>query len=632
MTLASIRTCAPKQLVRRARHWAAFSFVLAPLLIASLLVAPAAHAAILLFADGFESGNLSAWTSVQTGADGTATAQSVTVKTGTYAARLAATTTSGSFAYARESLANAQTDVTASGDFQVQSIGKNGGSVPILSLFGASGTKLASVNRQNKSGNILVSYGGTRTTTAASLPLNTWAQLQVHLVATGAATGTVDVVVNGATVYHSTTATLPATGFSSVQIGNETAAQAFAIVADNISVGWGSPPTNTSPPTISGNAVKGYTLTAGPGTWSGTAPITYTNQWRRCDGGGANCADVAGATGSTYVLGPADVGATMRVTVTATNAVGTSSAVSAATAVVAASASPPTNTALPTISGTPTQGSTLTASPGTWSGTAPITYGYQWQRCDSGGANCNAVSGATSSAYTLGAADVNTTMRVVVTATNFAGSGVATSNPTAVVQSGSTQSGLVALWHMDETSGSVMHDSVAGHDGTAFSVALGQPGFLGTAFGFNGTSSYVSVPSASDLNAGSLDITITIHLKTTRAPSTPDWDLIRKGYADASGGLFKMEYQPSGQATCGFKGTVDHDSLTAGPALNDGTWHTVQCVKTSSSIKVIVDGQTFSKSATIGSIVNTESVLIGAHGAGSELFNGSLDEASIQIG
>ena len=93
-----------------------------------------------------------------------------------------------------------------------------------------------------------------------------------------------------------------------------------------------------------------------------------------------------------------------------------------------------------------------------------------------------------------------------------------------------------------------------------------------------------------------------------------------------------MEYQPSGQATCGFKGTVDHDSLTAGPALNDGTWHTVQCVKTSSSIKVIVDGQTFSKSATIGSIVNTESVLIGAHGAGSELFNGSLDEASIQIG
>src|SRR5204862_73686 len=85
--------------------------------------------------------------------------------------------------------------------------------------------------------------------------------------------------------------------------------------------------------------------------------------------------------------------------------------------------------------------------------------------------------------------------------------------------------------HMDETSGSVMHDSVAGHDGTLFSVALGQPGFLGAAFGFNGSSSYVSVPSASDLNPGSSNITITIHLKTTSAPATPDWDLIRKGNA-----------------------------------------------------------------------------------------------------
>src|SRR5207248_675430 len=168
----------------------------------------------------------------------------------------------------------------------------------------------------------------------------------------------------------------------------------------------------------------------------------------------------------------------------------------------------PVNTSPPTISGIAVQGSTLTASPGTWSGTAPTTYAYQWRGCDSAGANCSDVAGATATTYLLGSADVGHTMRVVETATNSRGSVVASSNPTAVVQSGSTQSGLVALWHMDETSGSVMHDSIAGHDGTAFSVALGQPGFLGTAFGFNGTSSYVSVPSASDLNAGSLDITI----------------------------------------------------------------------------------------------------------------------------
>jgi hypothetical protein len=189
----------------------------------------------------------------------------------------------------------------------------------------------------------------------------------------------------------------------------------------------------------------------------------------------------------------------------------------------------------------------------------------------------------------------------------------------------------VALWHMDELSGSVMHDSIADHDGSLHSVALGQPGYLGTAFGFNGSSSYGSVPSSSDLNPGSSDITVTIHLKTTSAPAAPDWDLIRKGKYTTSGGEFKMEYQPSGQASCGFKGSSGYSELMAGPALDDDDWHTVQCVKTSSAIKVVVDGQTFSKSATIGSIANDEPVVIGAR-PGSEFFNGSLDEASIEIG
>ena len=114
--------------------------------------------------------------------------------------------------------------------------------------------------------------------------------------------------------------------------------------------------------------------------------------------------------------------------------------------------------------------------------------------------------------------------------------------------------------------------------------------------------------------------------------ATPDWDLIRKGKYTTTGGEFKMEYQPSGQASCGFKGSSSYSELITGPALNDGKWHTVQCVKTSSAIKLIVDGQTFSKSATVGAIANTDPVLIGAHSSGSEVFNGSLDEASIQIG
>jgi Ig domain of plant-specific actin-binding protein len=72
-------------------------------------------------------------------------------------------------------------------------------------------------------------------------------------------------------------------------------------------------------------------------------------------------------------------------------------------------------------------GETLSADPGTWNGTGTLTYAYQWQRCDANGANCVDIPGATASHYTPTGADVGHTVRVVVTATNEAG----TSTPTA---------------------------------------------------------------------------------------------------------------------------------------------------------------------------------------------------------
>jgi hypothetical protein len=186
----------------------------------------------------------------------------------------------------------------------------------------------------------------------------------------------------------------------------------------------------------------------------------------------------------------------------------------------------------------------------------------------------------------------------------------------------------VALWHMDETSGSVMYDAAGDNDGQLSSVELGEPGLSGNAYRFTGDSK-VTVPSSDELNAGSADLTVTISLNSTATPDHGDWDLIRKGKADAGGGLFKMEYMPNGQAYCGFKGSKSA-SIQEGPALDDGDWHTVQCTKTSSQIKLVVDGETFSKSATVGSITNSEPVIIGSHG-GSEFFEGLLDEASIRF-
>ncbi len=99
--------------------------------------------------------------------------------------------------------------------------------------------------------------------------------------------------------------------------------------------GWASSsPTSTSSPVISGTAQEGQTLTASTGSWSGS-PTSYAYQWERCDGSGAACAAIAGATSSSYVVQTTDVGSTLRVAVTASNNAGSATAVSAPTAVVA---------------------------------------------------------------------------------------------------------------------------------------------------------------------------------------------------------------------------------------------------------------------------------------------------------
>ncbi len=102
----------------------------------------------------------------------------------------------------------------------------------------------------------------------------------------------------------------------------------------------------------------------------------------------------------------------------------------------AAAEAAPANTATPTISGTPQEGSTLTATTGTWTG-SPTGYAYAWSRCDPNGDGCTAIAGATANSYKAATADVGHAIRVTVTATNADGSTPSTSAPTSTVSSAS---------------------------------------------------------------------------------------------------------------------------------------------------------------------------------------------------
>ncbi len=96
--------------------------------------------------------------------------------------------------------------------------------------------------------------------------------------------------------------------------------------------------TDLSLPTITGTPVEGQTLTEVHATWS-TPPTSYAYQWSRCNSSGNDCSSIEKATTQTYRLTAADVGFTMRVGESATNAAGAvTPSESEPTAVVAAPA------------------------------------------------------------------------------------------------------------------------------------------------------------------------------------------------------------------------------------------------------------------------------------------------------
>ena len=147
------------------------------------------------------------------------------------------------------------------------------------------------------------------------------------------------------------------------------------------------PPKNTSLPTISGTPLVAQKLTASTGSWTGK-PTRYAYQWQRCNGSGGGCTPISGATSSSYTVSSRDVGGTL-VVVTATNAGGSGSAGSAATAVVqaAGNAAGRHRAAHDHRDRHRRAGAQRARWP---SGTQPISYSYQWQRCNSGGGSWHA--------------------------------------------------------------------------------------------------------------------------------------------------------------------------------------------------------------------------------------------------
>jgi hypothetical protein len=190
-------------------------------------------------------------------------------------------------------------------------------------------------------------------------------------------------------------------------------------------------PSNAQPPTVSGTPREGEVLRASEGDWIGTPPLSFEYQWLRCGPSGLGCADVAGATSTSYALSSEDVGLTMRVRVTASNDGGLSNVTSAPTDEVAPF--PLANLETPTIAGVAEVERSLLAMPGRWTPSGHFEFLYRWLRCNADGSDCDAVPGATERTYVVRLPDVGFRLRVRVLAIADAGSSTADSALTAVI-------------------------------------------------------------------------------------------------------------------------------------------------------------------------------------------------------
>lgn len=184
-------------------------------------------------------------------------------------------------------------------------------------------------------------------------------------------------------------------------------------------------PSNTGAPVLSGTAKAGNTLTTTNGTWTGTAPITYTYKWEESTNG-TTWTSYSGTTNS-ITLTESNVGKRYRVEVTATNAGSSAKVLSNVIGPIVTALVAPANTVAPVLSGTAKAGNTLSVTSGTWTGTDPITHTYKWEE-STNGTTWTTISGITGTTLALTESHVGKRFRVEVTGTNSLSSAKVFSN------------------------------------------------------------------------------------------------------------------------------------------------------------------------------------------------------------
>ena len=95
------------------------------------------------------------------------------------------------------------------------------------------------------------------------------------------------------------------------------------------------------------------------------------------------------------------------------------------------------------------------------------------------------------------------------------------------------------------------------------------------------------VPDAADasLDPGESSFVVEFRMRTTDKFG----NILQKGQATTIGGQVKFQ-QPGGYVSCMFKNATSQAAVKSSIATNDGRWHTIRCERTTSEVRLSIDG------------------------------------------
>lgn len=211
---------------------------------------------------------------------------------------------------------------------------------------------------------------------------------------------------------------------------------------------------------------------------------------------------------------------------------------------------------------------------------------------------------------------------------------------TVISMAGSVSADMVANWAFDEGSGTTLHDSVGGNNGTIYG-ATWTAGKIGSALSFNGTNSYVDVPDSPSLGFDQSDsFSITYWAKPEYNNGTTVGGIIVSKFTKNTNGVFgyASQYSPSCQKFDFFAESTGYYYALADTGMNSITpdnWYFIACVYNDTTLKIYLNGVltgTATFSYNTDDTVPTNDLTMGVRTSQGSLvsyYNGAIDDLRI---